>query len=110
MCTEIDKHCEIGHKRFLMSSIETENQLSYCGSTIEPALHGVPTVPSFKVKRLWECRTNNLNLDVFGKQLRIKGVSKNDQVSNSYNAGNSLENQFSYFALLGWIKKYFKPD
>ena len=35
MCTEIDKHCEIGHKRLLMSSIETENQLSYCGSTIE---------------------------------------------------------------------------
>ena len=34
MCTEIDKHCEIGHKRLLMSSIETENQLSYCGSTI----------------------------------------------------------------------------
>ena len=37
MCMEIDKHCEIGHKRLLMSSIETENQLSYCGSTIEPA-------------------------------------------------------------------------
>ena len=34
MCTEIDKHCEIGQKRLLMSSIETENQLSYCGSTI----------------------------------------------------------------------------
>ena len=34
MCTEINKHCEIGHKRLLMSSIETENQLSYCGSTI----------------------------------------------------------------------------
>ena len=34
MCTEIDKHCEIGHKRLLMSSIETENQLSYYGSTI----------------------------------------------------------------------------
>ena len=34
MCTEIDKHCEIGHKRLLMSSIETENQLSYCGSTV----------------------------------------------------------------------------
>ena len=34
MCTEIDKHCEIGHKRLLMSSIKTENQLSYCGSTI----------------------------------------------------------------------------
>ena len=34
MCTEIDKNCEIGHKRLLMSSIETENQLSYCGSTI----------------------------------------------------------------------------
>ena len=35
MYTEIDKHCEIGHKRLLMSSLETENQLSYCGSTIE---------------------------------------------------------------------------
>ena len=35
MCTEIDKHCEIGHKRLLMSSIETENQLSYCESTID---------------------------------------------------------------------------
>ena len=34
MCTEIDKHCEIGHKRLLMSSIETENQHSHCGSTI----------------------------------------------------------------------------
>ena len=34
MCTEIDKHCEIGHKRLLMSSIETENQLSNCRSTI----------------------------------------------------------------------------
>ena len=34
MCTEIDKHCETGHKRLLMSSIETENQLSFCGSTI----------------------------------------------------------------------------
>ena len=48
MCTEIDKHCEIGHKRILMSSIvETENRLSYCGSTIELisnvafALHGI---------------------------------------------------------------------
>ena len=35
MCTEIDKHCEIVHKRLLMSSIETENQLFYGGSTIE---------------------------------------------------------------------------
>ena len=34
MCTEIDKHCEIGHNRLLMSSIETEKQLSYCGSTV----------------------------------------------------------------------------
>ena len=34
MYTEIDKHCEIGHKRLLMSSIETENQLSYRGSTV----------------------------------------------------------------------------
>ena len=40
MCTEIDKHCEIGHMRLLLSSIETENQLSYCGSTIvENLLH-----------------------------------------------------------------------
>ena len=31
---KIDKHCEIGHQRLLMSSMETENQLSYCGSTI----------------------------------------------------------------------------
>ena len=35
MCTEIDKHCEIGHQKLLMSSIETENQLSDCGSTIK---------------------------------------------------------------------------
>ena len=29
------KHCEIGHKRLLMSSIETENRLPNCGSTIK---------------------------------------------------------------------------
>ena len=34
MYTEIDKHCEIGDKRLLMSSIETEYQISYCGSNI----------------------------------------------------------------------------
>ena len=36
MCTEIDKHCEMDTRDFyIMSSIETENQLSYCGSIID---------------------------------------------------------------------------
>ena len=47
MCTEIDKHCEIGHKRLLMSSIETENQLSYYGSTIDGDFFILVTNASF---------------------------------------------------------------
>ena len=53
MSTEIDKHCEIGHRKLLMSSIETENQLSYCGSTREKAIRWEKLI----VSALFSCGT-----------------------------------------------------